>query len=272
MADKIENPSESIIPVSSNSGTFPPSTAAVPAPPVTYVLRVCCINLNGTDKIRLIATPPTLVDPIKQTILACWGPIQKEGNYAGAHEYKLLGNPWNGDGIEAVNSRKLLVGLLRTMAQHGWNLIQASDVSKKHYDKDSLFFEGSMVPVVGQIDMFSISFHGTDRIRLIDVPPFIVPLVKGAIQAHWRKGIQSLTLFFKAHEFKLNGNPFWGDGEDTVLAHVMLAQILSTLREQGYKLYSSANISSGQPGGLGSQSYVHYTEAWVFRRVGPSWS
>ncbi|KAG0000575.1 hypothetical protein BGZ80_010681 [Entomortierella chlamydospora] len=257
MADKLENPPDSIIPAPSNPGTLPSSTIAVPAPPVAYVLRVCCINLNGTDRIRLIATPPTLVDPIRQTILACWGPIQKEGNFAGAHEYKLLGNPWDGGGVEAVNSRKLLIGLLRTMAQHGWNLIQASDVSKKQYDKDSLFFEGSMVPVVGQVDMFSISFHGTDRIRLIDVPPFIIPLVKGAIQAQWRKGIQSSTLFFKAHEFKLNGNPFWGDGEDVVLTHVMLAQILSTLREQGYKLYSSANINSGQPGGFSMYGARH---------------
>ncbi|KAF9346706.1 hypothetical protein BGX26_001787 [Mortierella sp. AD094] len=272
MADKVESPSNSIIPVPSNKGTFSPSNAAVPAPPVAYILRVCSINLNGTDRIRLIATPPTLVDPIRQAILASWGPIQKEGNYAGAHEYKLLGNPWNGGGLESVNSRKLLTGLLRTMAQHGWNLLQASDISKKQYDVDSLFFEPSMVPEVGQVDMFSVSFNGTDMIRLIEAPPFIIPLVKGAIQAQWRKGIQTSKPYFGAHEFKLNGNPFWGDGEDVINAHVLLAQILSTLREQGYKLYTSANISSGQPTGLSSRSGIHLVESWVFRRIGPTWS
>ncbi|KAF9170130.1 hypothetical protein BGX21_002209 [Mortierella sp. AD011] len=252
-------------------GTPAPLYPGVAAPsysgyPVQFnqQVRVCCISLNESDKIRLIGTPPELTLPIRQAIAGSWGPIQREGIYSGVPEFKLLGNPWYGQGVEAVNSRRLITAILRTMAQCGWNLIQAADVSKKERDKDSLFFETSVVPDVGQVDMFSMSFNRTDRIRLIDAPEFVTSIVKGAILMQWRQGINMEQKYHKSHEFKLNGNPFWADGFEAVTSRVMLSQILAALRAQGYKLYSSVDISSGNDG--------HDVESWVFRRIGPAWS
>lgn len=37
--------------------------------------------------------------------------------------------------------RRLLTHIMRNMAAHGWNLIQAVDMSKKQMDEDSFFFE-----------------------------------------------------------------------------------------------------------------------------------
>lgn len=166
----------------------PPTYSGVLTPSNSQPLRVCCITLNESDKIRLIGTPPELTLPLRQAIASSWGAIQRESNYSGAHEFKLQGNPWYGQGLEAVSSRKLITGVLRTMAQYGWNLIQAADVSRKQHDKDTLFFESAMVPDVGQVDMFSMSFNRTDRIRLIEPPAHIIAVVKGAIQSQWTRG------------------------------------------------------------------------------------
>lgn len=163
----------------------PPSYSTLMAP-FLQSSRVCCITLNEADKMRLIGTPPEITHAIRLAIRQGWGAIQREQNYAGAHEFKMLGNPWHGQSEEAVRSRKLITAVLRTMANYGWNLIQAADVSKKQSDKDSLFFE--LGPVQDpQADLFSISFNRSDRIRVIDAP-HMVPYVKQAIQAQWKYG------------------------------------------------------------------------------------
>jgi hypothetical protein len=75
--------------------------------------------------------------------------------------------------------------------------------------------------------------------------------------------IQSEAIYETALEFKLRGNPFFPEGQETVYSRMVFAQMLSNLRGQGYKLYTSVDISMGQDG--------MDIESWVFRRVGPAW-
>ncbi|KAG0353821.1 hypothetical protein BC939DRAFT_472769 [Gamsiella multidivaricata] len=246
----------------------PPSYSAYQPTQYLQSPRVCCITLNECDKLRLIGTPPELSHQIRQAIATSWGRIQREANYSGAHEFKLMGNPWLGQGIEAVRSRRLLTGVLRTMAQNGWNLIQAADVSKKQGDKDSLFFESvsqaTGIVDVGAVEMFAMSFNRTDRIRLIDAPADIPALIKHAVQTQWKFGIQQEQIYDTSYEFKLRGNPFVPCGVEAVVSRMMLSQILANLRAIGFKLYASVDISVGTEG--------QDVESWVFRRVGPAWS
>lgn len=75
--------------------------------------------------------------------------------------------------------------------------------------------------------------------------------------------IQQEQLYNTAYEFKLRGNPFFSDGSEAVLSRMLLSQILANFRAQGYKLYTSIDISIGNEG--------MDVESWVFRRVGPAW-
>ncbi|KAG0227883.1 hypothetical protein BGW42_002537 [Actinomortierella wolfii] len=215
-----------------------------------------------SDRIRLLGCPAQLVQPIRDAIKTSWGQIQSEASYCGAHEFKLLGNPWYGQSQDAVYSRRLLTALLRTMAQWGWNLIQASDVSKKAQDKDTLFFESAMPDPEAQL--FAVSFNMSDRIRVIDAPAFM-PFIKTAVQAQWKYGIQEERDYYSAKEIKLRGNPWYSNGEEAVYARMLCAQICANIRAQGFKLYASVDISSG----TGEKGLD--LETWVFRRVGPSW-
>ncbi|KAF9947052.1 hypothetical protein BGZ72_010907 [Mortierella alpina] len=251
-----------------NHLTQPPSYSELAPPQRLQSPRVCCISLNSADKLRLIGTPPELTNPIRAAINTSWGPIQEESNYHGTHQFKIKGNPWYGQGKEAVPARRLLTGVLREMAQQGWNLIQSADVSKKQGDKDTLFFESVAlshgVMDVGAVDMFAVSFNSTDKIRVIDAGTHVVTAVREAIQMQWKAGIQREEFSQGAMEFKLSGYPFAADASAAVYSRMMLSQVLANLRALGYKLYASVDISMGHDG--------MDVESWVFRSVGPAWS
>lgn len=223
--------------------------------------QVCCITMNMTDRLRLLACPPEIIPLMRECINQCWGQIQDERSYYGSHEFKIRGNPWYGQGDDAVSSRRLLNGMLTVMAKQGWNLLQATDCSKKERDKDSLFFEkGTPDP---EASLFAVSFNMGDRIRIIDAPGFM-PYLKQAVQAVWSRGVQNEREYYGSLELKLSGNPWYPYGEEAVQSKLLLSQIIANFRAVGYKLYASVDISSGQNNGMD-------LESWIFRRVGPHW-
>ncbi|KAG0055374.1 hypothetical protein BGZ83_008766 [Gryganskiella cystojenkinii] len=245
-----------------------PDYTAAPLASHQLSTQICCISLNSTDKIRLINVPFDLTDLIRATILSSWGnPVQKEDRIASAHEFKLKGNPWIGAGEESVRSRRLVCQVMKGMAERGWNLIQAADISKQEHDQDSLFFEnmtGSRGIVDINVEMFAMSFNKMDTIRLIDAPPQFISLVKDAIIKSWPKGLQKEGDYAGSYEFKLRGNPFYASKEQAIYCRMLLCHVLGVLRNQGFKLYSSVDVSRGQEG--------MDLESWIFRRVGPAWS
>ncbi|KAF8974066.1 hypothetical protein BGZ46_009821 [Entomortierella lignicola] len=238
-----------------------PEVPEVPAPSypgTSSQMRVCCISINGMDKLRLIATPRELTLPVRQAIEGSWGPVQRETVLNNAHEFKLLGNPWLGHGPASVKSRKVITAVLKTMAIHGWNIIQSTDVSKRESDKDTLYFESVVAPDAAQVEMFSMSFNWMDRIRLIEPPTHIVTVIRETIISSWTPGICQEQDYHESHEFKLNGKPFWPNSEETITARIMLGQVLVALRAHGFKLYTSVDINVGKDG--------RDVETWILRR------
>ncbi len=229
-------------------------------------MEICSISLNMTDRIRLIGLPVDVINEIKRAIIISWGEIQEEGEYHTSFEFKLKGDPWIGEGNDAVYSRRLLTAMLKTMAQFGWNLIQAADVSKKQGDTDTLFFEKGIPDP--DAELFAISFNMGDKIRIIDAPSFDV-CVKDAIRSQWPGGIQHRRDYCGSIEYKLSGYPWEARGSETVHSRMLLCQIIANVRAKGYKLYGSVDISIGSCNG--DSSGHSDLESWVFRRVGAAW-
>lgn len=230
--------------------------------PATYEgIQVCSISLNMNDRLRLIGLPIDVIDAMRTAITNSWGEIQKESDYHSTYEFKLSGYPWVGQGDDSVQCRRLLAAVLKTMAQFGWNLLQAADVSKKPDDKDTLFFEKGIADP--DAELFAMSFNMGDRIRVIDAPSFVV-CVTDALQSQWPKGVQNQRDYFGSIEFKLAGNPWYPSGSETVYGRMLLCQILANVRAKGYKLYASVDITIGNKG--------QDLETWIFRRVGDAWS
>ncbi|KAG0332574.1 hypothetical protein BG004_001193 [Podila humilis] len=237
----------------------PPSYTSL-LPIETSTVRVCTIALTGSDKIRLIGTPGNITAPLRSAILFSWGTIQRESDYSGAHEFKLLGSPWNSDGPDSVRSKRLLTSILYTMARAGWNLIYSSNVSQKDADKDTLFFEFKTPDPA--VEMFSVSFNKSDRIRVLDAPSMML-LVRQAVEQQWKFGIQMERDYCGALEIKLQGNPFRTWGDEFVFSRMLLAQIIANFKGAGFQLYSSLYS------GVGKEE--NELDCWIFRKTNPAW-
>lgn len=186
----------------SSSGTIlhPPGYTTAPLPNHQLSTRCCCISMHGKDTLTLTHFPKVLVEPARATIVRYWGEIQAEyqsyrsppsdGNVGCLH-FKLRGTPWQGGGGEGVRARRVICQLMKMMAQRGWNLIQAADISRHEHSKDVLFFESQVQEddkiVDPTVEMFCVSFNRKDCIRIMDVPN-MVPLVRATIKKYWPLG------------------------------------------------------------------------------------
>ncbi|KAF9586651.1 hypothetical protein BGW38_000025 [Lunasporangiospora selenospora] len=239
------------------------TASIVPLPPTTAdSIRICTVALTSTDKIRLIGTPPELTAPLRSGILESWGTIQRESCYAGSHEFKLKGKPWHVEGPDSVRARRLLAAVLLIMARNGWNLLQSTGMTRRDQDRDTLFFEHGVPDA--QVELFTVSFNRSDRIRVIGLAPLVsqmVTLLKQAISSQWKYGIQREKDYCGAYELKLEGRPFVAGGDQSIFTRMMLAQMLANFRAAGFKLYGSVNIGEG--------SDENEVESWVFRRATP---
>ena len=123
-------------------------------------------------------------------ILASWPfGIQREREYGSSFEFKLkgkevhlssrlrlthsltfarLGNPWSGQGSEAIPSRVLMMAILRALYNIGHVIYLSTDLSRKQFDKDSIFFRWHSVPPP-PCTWFAISFNMGGTIRVIEV-------------------------------------------------------------------------------------------------------
>ncbi|CAF4235452.1 unnamed protein product, partial [Adineta steineri] len=182
-----------------------------PEPPPAYSLHQhACISLNSSDCLRFIRFPRSVIDVLRQTIIESWlRGIQREEDYEDAHEFKLYGNPWWGQGDDAVPSRILMIHILSALYNKGWYLLTSTHISKKPYDKDSLIFQLGIPP--SPTSFFSVSFNDYDKLNLICAPSELIPAVQQTLgqetilREEW---CDSGT----AYHFKLRGNPWISSG------------------------------------------------------------
>ncbi|KAG0042878.1 hypothetical protein BGZ83_012072 [Gryganskiella cystojenkinii] len=247
-----------------------PSQSAPPPPLPQFTRPKDAIALADTDRIRLINTNPARTAMIRQVIQQHWKDgIQKERVVVDqiSFEFKLKGGPWHCMIADAVRSRRLVLAMIRAMAQIGWKLCASIDVVTLGPNADTMYFE--LDPIAGMnpdapmnfaVDMFAISFHNPDTIRVIDAPMLAVDWVRHAIQTRWSKGITKEDRFYDAIQFKVKGTPMY-TGSHEIEWKLLLLQILANLSPLGYKLYGSVDVQSSNG-----------SDMWVFRRIDVAWS
>jgi hypothetical protein len=69
--------------------------------------------------------------------------------------------------------------VLSALYNNGWYLLTSTDISKKHLDKDSLIFQQGILP--SRTSFFAISFNEFDKLRLIGIPPELIPAVQQSL-------------------------------------------------------------------------------------------
>ncbi|GAA5900456.1 hypothetical protein JCM8208_005367 [Rhodotorula glutinis] len=225
----------------------PTSSYADPNRPVapTYA----ALHLARSDRVRLIGFPSTVIQPVHDAIFRSWAlGIQKESTFDPvSYEFKLGGNPWYGQGEQAVPSRRLVSHLLACLSSQGWHLASAVDLSRKGYDKDTLLFR-SGPPISRQV--FSVSFNQGDKVRIIDPPNEQVRDAFFGSVSSWPAGIQSQALKEPgAWQVKLRGYPWYtSSGSEVNHARILACNILAALDGLGWELVGSVDISQGGEG------------------------
>lgn len=224
------------------------------------------ISLHRSDRLRTINFSQTDIDAIREVIKGSWGRgIQEERKYSVSYEFKLRGNPWYGQGPEAITSRVLVRGLLAYLFSSGWILHAATDVSKNIYDKDTLFFRKQQAPPPPS-DWIAITFNMSDRLRLIGADPSMRQSVREMLERlrllqqdmNWKD--QSLG----AWEFKINGYPWNASGEGTMITRFLLLNLLEVLEANGWSLYANIDHSEGSKDvGETDSWYCVRDKAWV---------
>jgi hypothetical protein len=212
-----------------------------------------CMSLNSSDIIRVFA-PEEVIDLVRNTIIQTWSyGIQREKIISNGWEFKLNGNPWVGRMMindETYISAFMINALLQALYNHGWVFIGSIKSGQCQFDLNSLYFRfdsnllQSLNSETNSSRFFSLTLNQNDRIRLINAPNDLIALVRTAINEAWPKGVQEELNVIAGYEFKLKGNPWWCDGEETVFCRCLVENILRLMRQYNWSLYATCKLSA----------------------------
>ncbi|XP_078368412.1 uncharacterized protein LOC144652262 [Oculina patagonica] len=202
------------------------------------------ISFNGENLLRLIGNTEVLLSPVRNVLQTFWDRgIQKEERYAESWQFKLHGTPWWTSGLDAANSRLLVVKLMEAMQAYGWSVVAVIDCSKKTQDKNNLLFRQSQPR---QSPFFCISLNETDELRLINAPDDVTKLCQEVIQSQYVLGVRRTQLYGTSLEFKLMGNP-WScghHGHDGIHGRNLICHLISALASRCWKPVISIDVSA----------------------------
>ncbi|KAK9708028.1 hypothetical protein K7432_009869 [Basidiobolus ranarum] len=88
-----------------------------------------------------------------------------------------------------------------------------------------------------------ISLNQSDKIRLIGTPKDMRMSFRDMLKDSWGRGIQDEREYYEQPEFKLNGNPWYGQGDDSVPSRLLLVRMLRYMEQQGWRYLGAVDIS-----------------------------
>jgi hypothetical protein len=84
------------------------------------------------DKLLLIKFPTSTISAVKGAIEKSWPRgLQSEKDMPGSVDFQLRGNPWSGQGEDAVPAIYMMCEIMSTLYHLGWSLIMSTDISRK---------------------------------------------------------------------------------------------------------------------------------------------
>ena len=202
------------------------------------------ISLNKSDRIRLHRASPDLVSTFIGLMPTLWPQgIQNQSSIYNAYEFKLKGNPWVANDMETVESRRLLNDIFRYLASNGVALYATCELTK-HLGNKTTFFFRTKSDSTKPLNQFCLSLNESDKLRMIRGDPNIANAIRQGIMSAWPSGIQLESNYYDALQFKLNGYPFQtNSGTNQVHACVMILKILENLKNNGFTILCSADVS-----------------------------
>ncbi|ORX35441.1 hypothetical protein BD324DRAFT_582319 [Kockovaella imperatae] len=246
----------------------------LPASSASQKFPFFVLTLSSTSTLSFIALPLAMRPIVLDAVQRAWKKgIQRSGNvdYApelmkkhkdkgcegGVWEVTLKGSCWMPTSQEKVQSKRILVNLMTEFAREGYSLTSSFRTSKKDSGKDTLMFlrgEPDPDPV-----FFSVAFHSSDRVWIIDSPADVGQVIEEGIKQSWLDGVQAArTRERHCREIRLRGNP-WTAHSTSALISARCIQLvimkLITHSSRGYDFVGSVDMADLEEGELPTTFY-----------------
>ena len=154
---------------------------------------------------------------------------------------------WRATGREAILTRQMLLQMIKISQANRYELVTNMDIKGT---SDSLMFQyrESMSGISN--NFMIISLNGDDKLRLIhdsDTDGLyhlsLVETMEEVIKDCWYLGLQNSNAKEDCHEFKLNGNPWWAHGKDTVESRFLIANLIAKMKSIGWEVNGTLDVS-----------------------------
>ena len=211
---------------------------------------------NRADRLRIIdfEENPNVTSTVIRSLVNDYRskhPQTQESNET--TEFKLDGNPFMSVGIEAVESRLMVAGVLAALSELGYQVVAGLNMSRKPEDKTSILFRKQFGFQNGEGGNFllhaCIAPFDENILHLINFPSDIRQALREVVEQYYPYGINSET-YISPHclQVKLNGRP-WNDSgghgrrTDNLQARSMMMLLLKKANRFGWELVLSADLS-----------------------------
>ena len=148
----------------------------------------------------------------------------------------------------SANIGKLfIIRLLELMNASGYDFQFSSDLSRWK-DQSSLFFKKSPNANRGRPwkRIVCVAPGNSDRLILMNHDQQVIDAVQSAITNTWQPGVQDFNEGMHEnitfHEFKLHGNPWFSEQDESVEARKLLLDIIKRMAVIGYRFHANVNI------------------------------
>lgn len=191
------------------------------------------MSFHNPRCIRLLCLPDEVIDAVRDTIKTHWAQgLQDEHDQARALEFQLKGYPW----FDSVLGPRLVCRLLEALYRQGWTRLATTALSVDISHLDQIFFERTSTPLPPQHWM-TVVFDGTNKVDFLDAPGDILAVSVASLGSE--KETHGPAKLQGCYEFRLKGKPWRGRPQDDTTASVRVMTILSTLKRNGWQIYSN---------------------------------
>ena len=202
------------------------------------------MSLNKSDKIRIVNASLEIINWIRTGIDVNWpkGIVSEKIRYD-SYEFTLRGDPFWCDGLETVESRMIISGILSNLKQKSWSIYSTCLLNKSLSSKSVFFFRENPNTDPTESKFTCISLNGNDKLRVINGNSFSLIAVSDAIQSCWRHGLINQNYYGKSWQFQLKNKPFRGDYNDLISIAAIIMSLIYNLKKTNLYLVASVFVS-----------------------------
>ena len=219
---------------------------SLPLAPVSPGFSTMCISLQYSDSITVLHHDSGALSTIRQAIIDTWpNGVQREMAICGTGwGFKVKGNPFfTTTSSSSAQARQMIGTILQKLFSIGWQIVVSCDLARFN-DRSSMFLRRSPNSFSSVHPMVCVGLSSSDKLQILNLPSQLIEPLKQTIYQSWTKGIQNESYENGVLEVKMSGNPWWATDLQSVMAKVLLQNIISTLYRYQYVYTVNVNLKS----------------------------